>query len=110
MGPRRSLSPGRASGEPGGGDDKRAPRHGTLLRSFTGCGYGAQEFISAAYESLKIWLAALRIAMTVPVKKADTIRVRLFSLLARMHRAIRQCFSRAMLHFDMQLGRQTFLP
>jgi hypothetical protein len=81
------------------------------LRQEAGCGYRALEFISAAYESLKLWLAALRIEATVPVKKADTFRVRLFSCMMECAAPRSgQCFSRAMLHFDMQLGRQTFLP
>ena len=54
-----------------------------MLRRDAGCGYGAQEFTSAGLESLNFWLAALKFEMTVPVKKADTIRVRLFSCTRR---------------------------
>jgi len=80
-----------------------------MLRRQAGCGYGAQEFIIAGPNRSRFGSRAARFEMTVPVKKADTIWVRLFSLPTRV-RGARQRFSRAMLHLDMQLGRQTFLP
>jgi hypothetical protein len=60
-------------------------------------------------ESLTIWLPGGEIRNDSAGKKGGHIWVRLFSLPTRV-RGARQRFSRAMLHLDMQLGRQTFLP
>jgi len=79
-----------------------------VLRTGRPSGYGAQEFISGTPSRLSFGRPALRIAMTVPVKKADTDRVRLFSSIqgsAAVH-----VTERVILQFGTQPCRQEFLP